>query len=236
MPDTQHPPSSSLFFRLPLELRQKIYDHLLTAREQPVVWPANQTCNDITPGLLATCSQVHEEAGSILYRKNSFKFSHPSDCNVFVRIADHVHRHDVVNLLLRINEKELRLWQTYLPSTLEKRSFSKDFPKLQTLSVSLRHSPWSLGQDLEVAMANWPVTKALKSLVMLLEGRTPPETKIYITLSIGIHESQMEYLQRNQPQHFAVKIPTVACTRATRIGTHGNMEVMMRLFTRPRPP
>lgn len=235
MPDNAGSTSTSIFFHLPTELRQKIYGYLLIAQDQPIVWPTNASSYDLTPSLLATCSQVHKEAGSILYRKNSFKFSHPSDCNVFVHIADRVHRHDIVSLVLRIHEKELRMWQGYLPSTHEKRSFSKDFSRLQTLSVSLQHSHWSLGQDLELAMANWQSTKALKSLVMLLEGRTSPETKIYITLLVGIHHSQMQYLQRNQPQHFAVKVPSVACTRASTIGTHGNMEVMMRLFIRPSP-
>ncbi|OAL05399.1 hypothetical protein IQ06DRAFT_68338 [Phaeosphaeriaceae sp. SRC1lsM3a] len=78
------PQEDSLFFRLPAELRNQIYDDLLcpcTPSIKDLAHPPNQAASTKTPQLypsiLSTCRRIHEEATDLLYTTHVFH-AHPS--------------------------------------------------------------------------------------------------------------------------------------------------------------
>lgn len=73
------PPLFERFTRIPLELRLKVYEYTLHEDAQPVLV---DRCNDNTSewlpelnvALLQVCHQVRDEAGSMYYKLNKFRF------------------------------------------------------------------------------------------------------------------------------------------------------------------
>ncbi|KAK8209730.1 hypothetical protein IWZ01DRAFT_506543 [Phyllosticta capitalensis] len=76
------------FLRLPGELRNQIYELLLTSDSLPSLQAKARHCHtvtassklpraDIHPAILSTCRAIHEEATPILYARNTFA-AHPS--------------------------------------------------------------------------------------------------------------------------------------------------------------
>ncbi|KAB5563179.1 hypothetical protein GE09DRAFT_1187774 [Coniochaeta sp. 2T2.1] len=73
------PPASSAFFRLPLEVRDKIYGHLLTAPTPITVLRGWTQCyvryrGGLEPNILLACRQTYEEGIRILYSSNTFMY------------------------------------------------------------------------------------------------------------------------------------------------------------------
>jgi hypothetical protein len=72
---------SSLFFRLPAELRNQIYEELLCPNTPSPKDLAHEPCTNTTPTLfpeiLSTCRKIHEEATDLLYTTHIFH-AHPS--------------------------------------------------------------------------------------------------------------------------------------------------------------
>lgn len=66
------------FFSLPQEVRNRIYENLLSSKRQiiPYCRPAAQST--LTPSILRTCRQVGSEASTALYTKNTFLISNPT--------------------------------------------------------------------------------------------------------------------------------------------------------------
>ncbi|CAI6336299.1 unnamed protein product [Periconia digitata] len=132
------------FFDLPQELRDRIYTYALVS-PYPFWWPAASTPkHNVALSLLRASRQTHDEAAPILYTHNKFLFTHPSDCNMFRVIASPYSQH-ITTVYLRIREKEMGLWTSYLSSTKEERSLKHDLPNLKTLWVFLRSG--SLGAN-----------------------------------------------------------------------------------------
>ncbi|KAK7519306.1 uncharacterized protein IWZ02DRAFT_433845 [Phyllosticta citriasiana] len=84
----QQQQKTSPFLRLPGELRNQIYEHLLTSPSLPSLQQKARNCHtatacsklpraDIHPAILSTCRQIHAEATPILYARNTFA-AHPS--------------------------------------------------------------------------------------------------------------------------------------------------------------
>ncbi|KAF2683544.1 hypothetical protein K458DRAFT_418535 [Lentithecium fluviatile CBS 122367] len=134
---------------LPRELRSQIYTFALVS-PFPFWWPApSSPKHNVALGLLTANKQVHEEATPILYSLNKFLFTHPSDCNIF-RVISSPFSENITSVYLRIREKDVKLWTSYLGSTLAERSMQADLPKLKSLWIFLRcgtmGTPGMIGQ------------------------------------------------------------------------------------------
>jgi hypothetical protein len=122
---------------LPRELRNHIYMFALLS-PFPFWWPsASSPKHNVALGLLTANRQVHEEATPIMYTMNKFLFTHPSDCNIFRVIASPLSE-NITSVYLRIREKDVKLWTSYLGSTSPERSMQADLPKLKSLWIFLR--------------------------------------------------------------------------------------------------
>jgi hypothetical protein len=127
----------SLLLSLPRELRDRVYHYALVL-DRPVYWPHPPfSKSNIGYGLLTTSRQVYEEAAPILYSANKFLFSHPSDCTMFRVVASSKYSENISCAYLRIRDKDLRLWTTYLGSRRQGRCLKNDLPKLKTLWIYL---------------------------------------------------------------------------------------------------
>jgi len=219
--------SSSCFLGLPQEIRDEIYAYCLTAPQGRISWPARSPMNHVTSGLLASCRQIHKEAGPILYNKNIFVFNHPSDLNVFRHIMDR-HSREMCRVELRLRERDLRMWTSYFSSTHATRSLITDLPNLTNLDIHLRHNAWSFGVDLEEAMRTWHNNKPLKHLCLSLEGKTPEHAQTTVIMSMRTGEPQLDYLRRNMPEAFKVLTADYARTNLIemRAQTYASLELV----------
>ncbi|KAF2241203.1 hypothetical protein BU26DRAFT_390679, partial [Trematosphaeria pertusa] len=130
-------PAFSLLLSLPRELRDRIYTFALVS-PYPFWWPApSAPKHGVALGLLTVSRQVHEEAAPLLYSLNKFLFTHPSDCNIF-RVISSPFSENITSVYLRIREKDVKLWATYLGSKTQERSMKADLPKLKSLWIFLR--------------------------------------------------------------------------------------------------
>lgn len=133
--------SFSLLLSLPRELRDRVYKYALVL-DRPVCWPNPPfPKSDNGHGLLTTSRQVYEEAAPILYSKNKFLFSHPSDITMFRVVASQKYSEGITCAYLRITDKNLRLWTTYLGSRRQERCLKNDLPKLKHLWIYLSRGP-----------------------------------------------------------------------------------------------
>lgn len=66
-----------VFLSLPLTARLRIYEYLLVCEPQVIPQCRPATERPITPSILRTCKQVHNEASSVLYSKNTFLVAEP---------------------------------------------------------------------------------------------------------------------------------------------------------------
>ncbi|KAF2231981.1 hypothetical protein EV356DRAFT_506165 [Viridothelium virens] len=174
IPDRHNP---SPFFRLPRELRDKIYAYALTS-SQPFIWPSEHSTHGLHPALLATSKAAYKEAAPILYSHNKFMFSHPSDANMFVHIMSREHAAAITNICLRIRDRDLRLWTGYLGSTTSFRSLRADMPSLKMLWIFFRSTAWNHLSDPVENFRHWQSEPKLKDLCMNLEGRTDAEVRV----------------------------------------------------------
>ncbi|KAJ9667229.1 hypothetical protein H2201_002750 [Coniosporium apollinis] len=141
-PETPSMPSqapagpSNPLFRLPRELRDKIYAHVLTSTS-PILWPSPHQTHNLTPSLLRTSRAIYVETAPLLYSSNRFLFSHPSDVNMF-RVTASAASEEITDIFLRIRDKDVKLWTAYLGSADAHRSLQADLPKLKRLAIFYR--------------------------------------------------------------------------------------------------
>ncbi|KAI9705665.1 MAG: hypothetical protein M1820_005075 [Bogoriella megaspora] len=171
------PYDASIWFRLPRELRDRIYCYALTS-SQPFVWPSEHSSHGLAPALLATSKRILDETAPIVYGENKFMFNHPSDANMFVHIMSQQHACRITNICLRIRDKDLRLWTAYLGSTSSIRSLKADMPSLKMLWIFFRSSAWNHANDPAENFRNWSYEPKLRDLCMSLEGRTDAEVRV----------------------------------------------------------
>lgn len=199
---------------LPQEIRDSIYRYALVAPDdEMLVWPAKHFDHDLAPSLLATCREIHKQAGDILYSKNTFAFNHPSDCNIFQRIMDQQHCRKLCQVEFRLKERDLKLWVNYFGPLVGPRALPVDLPNLTSLHLCLRQSNWGFGVDLDEALRNWHNSKPLKYLKVHLDGRTPDTAEVLITVHMRIAEAQLVVMCRNNLDLFEVATTSYARTK-----------------------
>ncbi|KAL2356926.1 hypothetical protein BJ546DRAFT_1058546 [Cryomyces antarcticus] len=164
-------------FRLPRELRDKIYTYALTS-DQPFWWPVEHCTQHLAPALLATSRTIYAETAPLLYSANRFMFSHPSDCNMFRFTMDQKHVQATTNICLRIRSQDVRLWTAYLGSTSPVRSLTHDLPALRVLWIFFRSSAWNHAHDPIENYKSWQFDPRLRELCLSLEHKTKAEARV----------------------------------------------------------
>lgn len=136
---------------------------LLLITDIEVEWPSESVSYQLQPAILSTCRKIYQEAGPILYRENRFTFTHPSDCNIFVHLMDRTHSKLIRCVLLRMRDRDTRLWADWMTSTDPVRCFSNDLPNLERLRVFLRHgSFWQHDRPIDDQFRTWHRNKRLE--------------------------------------------------------------------------
>ena len=133
------PPSvaNSPLFRLPLELREHIYLHLLHSA-LGFNFPSDHSSTACTPSILRVCRAMHAEATPLLYTTNKLIFSHPSDANMFRRALASELSTYLSTIVLRVKNTDTKLWTHYFNTHAAERSLVRDYPHLRTLFVRFR--------------------------------------------------------------------------------------------------
>lgn len=154
--------ANSPFFKLPREIRDRIYTYCLSSRDGvPVEWPSpppwqHMNIYDLHPQLLRICNIIHREAAPLLYTLNNMTFHHPSDANVFVRaFASPVYGRQISKLSLHIKAQDMRTWMPYLTSADDARSLKADFSNLKELGVRFRSNKWNARESPENNLKAW---------------------------------------------------------------------------------
>ncbi|KAK8177872.1 hypothetical protein IWX90DRAFT_482828 [Phyllosticta citrichinensis] len=191
--ESQQPLPSTLH-RLPLELREKIYEYALRS-STTIWWPPNNSTLPV-PGaataLLTTNHTIYAEAAPILYACNRLLFVHPSDANMFVHLTSPDYSRCVTNVCLRIRDRDVRLWSSYLGSALLYRSLQHDFPRLKSLWIFFRSSFWSpRAQDLSESFRRWLEDPALREICTHLEDRVPKSADVRL---VCVHRVPREHI------------------------------------------
>jgi hypothetical protein len=191
-------------FRLPAELREKIYYYTL-ATETPIAWPSGEKAsNNLGLGLLRTCKPIFHEAAPALYEYNVLKFKHPSDANMFlfnhhVQLAQHVR-----TLLLHISDRDISLWTGYLGSSSSHRSLLHDFPLLEELYIVLRSVvPLTApGHDIAGSYKRWQGSTLLTNLCGCLRPRVEDGISVKVLFARFATDLESEILFQAHPDHF----------------------------------
>lgn len=129
--------ANSPLFRLPLELREQIYLHLLHSN-LGFNFPCDHPSPTCTTALLRTCHAIHDEATPLLYTTNKIIFSHPSDANMFRRALASDLSVYLSIIVLRVKNTDTKLWTHYFNSHTPERSLVRDYPHIRTLFVRFR--------------------------------------------------------------------------------------------------
>lgn len=196
--------SSSALFRLPRELRELIYTHLLSA---PLglgfSFPTDRQTRDVHPAILATCRAVHAETAAVLYSRNRLIFSHPSDANMFRHaLASEQHAASMSALILRVKNTDSRLWTAYFNSTCAKRSLVRDYPELRSLVVRFRGPRFNPVASHEQNAAHWLRDQKLHELIVSVR-KCVRDTKIELCVRV--------------PSDWRMEAWDAACARAAEV-------------------
>ncbi|KAF2086374.1 hypothetical protein K490DRAFT_66927 [Saccharata proteae CBS 121410] len=176
---------------LPRELRDKIWSYVLTS-PNTIWWPSTIPPNT-SPSLLLTNRFIHNEAAPLLYSSNRFMFTHPSDANMFTKIHSVEHAKNINYIYLRVRDRDLRLWTTYLGSTSSHRSLLHDFPNLKGMWIFFRSNFWSPRHvDLFESFKMWTKDPAMREVCLNLEGRVPPGTDVRL---VCVHRVPREHIR-----------------------------------------
>lgn len=159
--------ADSLLFKLPREIRDRLYGFCLTTEGGvPMEWPTQWKMYGLQPQLLRTCRTIYEEAAPLLYTLNDMTFHHPSDANMFVRaISSPDFARDITSLCLHIKAQDTRLWMPYLTSRDPSRSLKADFPSLRQLSIRFRSNKWSHTLPPEANLKIWSEDSRLDEII-----------------------------------------------------------------------
>jgi hypothetical protein len=166
--------ANSPLFKLPQEIRQRIYSYCLT-NKLSVLWPAERLAHSLQPQLLRTCWSVYEEAVGLLY-SNMMHFIHPSDTNMFLYAHNPDLGRSVTRMLLQIRDKDVKsLWTGYLSSTKKERSLISDYPNLRCLHIHFRSSYLHFMQynNLVRRFETWERENTIREVTLSLVDRVP---------------------------------------------------------------
>ena len=159
--------TGSDLFRLPREVRDKIYRMCLTAHGGNVVeWLSAHQPWAMSPKLLGTCKAVYHEAGPLLYAMNTLGFHHPSDANMLVRaISCPTLAQKISSVSLVVRAQDTRLWVPYLDSSQKRRSLKSDFPNLRQLDIRFKSNKWQHTQNPWNNLRSWHEDSRLDEIV-----------------------------------------------------------------------
>lgn len=162
------------FFTLPVELRLRIYDHVLISRWYPgeKLWPMDRDKKMImvddridekasgsdtftSPALLRTCRTIYLEASPILYTKNSFGVRDPRSLTAFMQQIGSTNTRYLRTLILRVTPSlsTSESWVKLLDNLAQNLTGLR---KITIVFYSVhRHSlrAWRLGNDLNFVHA-----------------------------------------------------------------------------------
>ena len=198
--------ADSLLFRLPPELREKVYAYCITAAGNAYVeWPApvivGAMGHGMCPELLRTCKAIRDEAGPMLYALNGMAFQHPSDANMFVRaMTSPAYSRCITKLRLHVRAQDTRLWMPYLTSSIDRsRSLKADFPSLRELHVRYISNKWNHALPPEQNMKLWEDAKFEEVINGLRQVFYPPKTEATKPLNEMTAHDFMAYVDRHRP-------------------------------------
>jgi hypothetical protein len=208
IPELPDSAADSTLFKLPREIRDRIYSFCLTAEGSAAVeWPTQWKMYGMQPQLLRTCHIVYEEAAPLLYTLNNMTFHHPSDANMFVRaISSPDFAREITNLSLHIKAQDTRLWMPYLTSRESSRSLKADFPSLRSLSIRFRSNKWSHTLPPEANLKIWSEDSRLDEITdglrhVFLADRPPkPKNEREFETSMS-NRSDMYPLDPSNPEY-----------------------------------
>jgi len=192
-------------FRLPRELRDRIYSLVLVS-PNPITWPAApQPTRTISPALVVASRAICDESAAVMYKENTFQFLHPSDANMFNYLCMPTFARTITRLHLPIRDKDARLWFSYFSSTNPRRSLVYDFPALKSLDITFYSIFWQLIHVGAVEKyKRWPADPRLRELCLQLEGRIPPGCEARVSCVMACAEGELNELLRTYPDELKV--------------------------------
>lgn len=81
---------AAFFDRVPLEVREKVYQGLLVNEDGAIElhWSGRDFKGKLHPAILRTCKQAYTEASPVLYEQNHFRHKSQSDMGTSLRSSD----------------------------------------------------------------------------------------------------------------------------------------------------
>jgi hypothetical protein len=192
--------ANSPLFKLPLEIRQRIYSYCLT-NKLSVLWPAERLAHDLKPQLLQTCWAVYEEAAGALY-SNMMHFVHPSDANMFLWAHNPELGRSITRILLQIRDKDVKaLWTGYLSSTKPERSLLNDYPNLRCLHIHFRSTFLHFMQynNLVRRFETWERESTIREVTLALVDRVPTGCEVRILVCCRVLADDARALHNDFP-------------------------------------
>jgi hypothetical protein len=198
-PERPKSTANSPLFKLPREIRLKIYNYCLTSKYS-VLWPVDRLALNLQPQLLRTCSTIFNEAAMILY-SNMLHFIHPSDANMFIWAHKPDLGRSVTKMLFQIRDRDVKaVWTGYLSSTKPERSLLSDYPNLRTLHIQFRSGfLLGMGGNLNSRFERWEADSHLKEVVLGLGDRVPQDCDVRILVCAKLLADDARALFNNFP-------------------------------------
>jgi hypothetical protein len=191
-------------FMLPRELRDRIWEYALTSPDH-LTWPCEHFQHNLATSLLRTCRTIYRESVPALYTKNTFLFTHPSDLNMFISLMDRAHVRQIAHLVLRMRDRDARLWTSYLGSTVPYRSLMHDVRALKSLDIRYRSSFRARLPAEPQSFHRWVTDSGIENLVGILQGRTGEA----VVRVVCVHKSlraDVEELVASHPDQLSVDL------------------------------
>jgi hypothetical protein len=191
--------ANSPLFKLPKELRLRIYSYCLTTKYS-VLWPADRLALDLHSQLLRTCHTVYDEAAQMLYT-NMLHFIHPSDANMFLWAHNPSLGRGITKMLFQIRDRDVKaIWTGYLSSTKPERSLLNDYPNLRVLHIQFRSGfLHAMNGNLHNRFEKWDSDSAFREVLLGLGDRVPPQCDVRILVCSRLIADDARALFNNFP-------------------------------------
>ena len=191
--------AKSPLFRLPKEIRLRIYNHCLMSKYS-AMWPTDHLNLGLQPKLLLTCSAVYEEAVDMLY-SNMLHFHHPSDANMFLWVHNPELGRNISKIVFTIRDREVAaLWTGYLSSTKPERSLLNDYPNLRVLHIQFRSNHMNIASvNIMRKFGEWENEHTLREMLLSLTDRVPIGCDVKVLVSCRIQADDARAINQNFP-------------------------------------
>ena len=191
--------AKSPLFKLPKEIRLRIYSYCLTSRYS-VMWPTDRLGLDLQPKLLLMCSAVYEEAVDLLY-SNMLHFAHPSDANMFLWVHNPELCRTISKIVFTIRDREVPvIWSNYLSSTKPERSLLNDYPSLRVLHIQFRSTFMNIASaNISRRFEGWENEHHLREMLLGLTDRVPIGCDVKVLVSCRVLADDARGLYQSYP-------------------------------------